>query len=139
MQLSLELIMLELSFKNWHIQHILVHPFITMQCTYFISVCCPGPISQPTCISHKFWMIKLGSNLFVVLGCSMLISGSSQLKKDMLSIAVYVKLAQAYHQFQVTIILGIKFRSDLHWNILTLGYSTFPFILLHLLNVHLPQ
>ncbi len=70
----------------------------------------------------------------------MLISGSSKLKKGMLSIAaLYVKLSQVYHQFQVTIKLGIKNRSDLHWNILTLGYSTFTFILLHLLNVHLPQ
>ncbi len=37
-------------------------------------------------------MIKLGFNLFVVLRCSMLISGSSQLKKGMLSIAVFVEL-----------------------------------------------
>ena len=73
------------------------------------------------CISHtchRSWMIKLGSNIFVALECSMLISGSSQLKKGMLSIAVYDKLAQAYRQFQVTLKLVIKNRSELHWHIL---------------------
>ena len=63
----------------------------------------------------------LNDKIFVVLDCSMLISGSSQLKKGMLSIAVYDKLAQAYRQFQVTVKLGTKNRSELHWHILAPG------------------
>ena len=65
------------------------------------------------CNSHRFWMIKIGSNFFVVLRCSMLISGSSQLKKGMLSLAVYVelccvRLAQAYSQFHCQSRLALK-------------------------------
>ncbi len=56
--------------------------------------------------SHRSWIIKLGSNFYVVLKCSMLISGSNQLEKGMLSIAVVVKLAQDCCQFQATIKIG---------------------------------
>ncbi len=56
----------------------------------------------------------------------MLISGSTQLKKGMLSVAVYVKLAQAYCQFQVTIRLGIKNRS----------WTALPYFGFRMLSIH---
>ena len=101
MQLSLELIMLELNFKNWHIQHILVHLFSTMHNAVYSFLFSAAVLDLPRNQKQESFS-----------PCSMLISGSSQLNlKGMLLIAVYVKLAQTYCQFQVTIRLGIKNRS----------------------------
>ncbi len=88
------------------------------------------------------WMIKLGPNFFVVPKCSRSISGSSQLWKGMLSVAVF---NSAHYEQSFTVVNfsgqtgtrllsvsgynqdGDQNRSELHCHILALWYSTFTF------------